>query len=130
MGRHRTPTNVLDARGSFVTHPTRKRERDGEPVPNDKLGAPPKYFDAAQKSAWRELVKITPDGVLGDSDRWIVEIASTLMAEFRENPPKFNAAKLGRLETIMARIGLSPADRAKISIPKKAKDDDPWGDFE
>ncbi len=69
------------------------------------------------KKCWREIVKLSPDGVFGNSDRWAAEIASQLMAEFRRDPVEFTAAKLARLDSLLARFGFTPSDRTKIQVP-------------
>ncbi|MBA1446771.1 MAG: hypothetical protein M3H12_02420 [Chromatiales bacterium] len=127
MSRPRTPTNVLQIRGAFDHDPQRKRQRLREPSPKGEIGAAPKYFDRSHRAVWRELLKIIPENVLGDSDGWAVELVVVLMTEFRRDPSGFNAAKLGRLETLLARLGMTPADRSKVRIlESKAKKADPW----
>ena len=37
MGRNRTPTSVLEARGAFLNHPGRKLERMNEPILNGEI---------------------------------------------------------------------------------------------
>ena len=49
MGLNRTPTAILEARGSFIGHKNRKEARAGEPVVTKKLGSPPKTFTDEQK---------------------------------------------------------------------------------
>ena len=44
MGLNRTPTAILEARGSFIGHKNRKDARAGEPVVTKRLGSPPKTF--------------------------------------------------------------------------------------
>jgi hypothetical protein len=94
MARPRTPTNVLDARGAFKKHPERRRE---DPEPAGELGEPPLYFSAPELQCWTELVSITPRGVLTARDRWVVEMAARLMAEYRELGRKFPLSGLQRL---------------------------------
>ncbi len=123
----RVPTNILEMRGSFAHDPKRRREREGEPTPKGKIGTAPKYFSRLQKTTWRELLKIIPDNVLGDSDRWAVELAVVLMVEFRADAAKFTAAKYGRLANALSVLGMTPADRSKVRIlESKAKKADPW----
>ncbi|MES9885461.1 MAG: hypothetical protein ABW140_01520 [Candidatus Sedimenticola sp. 6PFRAG1] len=127
MARHKTPTNILELRGSFDKNPQRKRLK--EPKPKGKLGTPPRHFDKEQKAAWRELVKIMPDGVAFDSDRWAVEVTVRLMVELR-NAGSVSAAKISRLETLLARLGLTPADRSKVQVHDgKDKQADPWDEL-
>src|ERR1700687_5950467 len=74
MGLNRTPTAILEARGSFINHKNRKAARAGEPVVTKRLGSPPKTCTDEQKKIWREFAKIVPPGVATHADRWAVEI--------------------------------------------------------
>ena len=125
MARPRTPTNILDARGSFDKHPERRRE---EPEPAGELGEPPNSLRAAEKRVWYELQENAPKGVLTAGDRFAVELICVLMREFRAKPSEFTAAKYTRLHGLLGSVGLTPADRSKVSGTKtKAKDD--WADL-
>jgi len=124
MARPRKPTKVLEMRGAFDKDPQRKRTK--EPEPKGDLGQPPKQLSPSAKSAWREFAKQAPDGVFGDSDRVAVEIASVLLAEFREDPAEFSAARMARLDSLLGRFGMTPADRSKVVVDKSADEEDPW----
>jgi hypothetical protein len=58
MGLNRTPTPILEARGSFISHKNRKEARAGEPVVTSKLGGRPKTFTDEQKKLWLEFAKV------------------------------------------------------------------------
>lgn len=129
MARPRTPTNVLDARGAFRKNPQRERV---DPPTAGKLRPPPKgsHFNDDRRQVWKELVKAAPKDVLTESDRFALEIACLLMVEFRENPLDFPAAKLVRLETLLGKFGMTPADRAKVAGAKdKKKNTNPFADL-
>lgn len=116
MGRPRTPSNILDARGAFDKNPNRRRV--DEPEPNGEIGEPPKRFSAAELLAWSEIVSTCAAGVFCKSDRLAVEVAAVLLAMFRADPAGIPAAKLARLDSLMARFGMTPSDRSKVSAPK------------
>lgn len=116
MGRPRTPSNILDARGAFDKNPNRRRV--DEPEPNGEIGEPPTRFNAAELVAWSEIVSTCAAGVFCKSDRLAVEVAAVLLAMFREDPAGIPAAKLARLDSLMARFGMTPSDRSKVSAPK------------
>lgn len=118
MGRPRTPTNVLDARGAFDKNPNRKRE---DPEVAGPLKGAPGHFTAEQIDIWKELVKAAPKNVLTESDRFALEIAALLLQQFRLDPIEFTAAKLVRLETLLGKFGMTPSDRAKVAGPVKKK---------
>lgn len=56
-------------------------------------------------------------GVLGNSDRLALEILCHLIIQFRKNPTEFASMKLSRMEAIMGKFGMTPADRNKIKMP-------------
>lgn len=126
MARPRTPTNVLDARGAFRKDPQRKRE---DPETVGDLGKPPAHLTAEAADCWKEIAKLAPRGVLTGSDRLSVEVASNLMSQFRLNPVEFPAAKLVRLEALLGKFGMTPADRAKVGGKKDAPKGNPFDDL-
>lgn len=126
MARPRTPTNVLDARGSFKKHPERKRQ-DAEA--SGPLTAAPNHINGAVLHAWNEIVESAPLDVLTNSDRISLEIAANLLAQFRDNPIEFTAAKLVRLEALLGKFGMTPADRAKVGGKKEAPKGNPFADL-
>ena len=117
MPQPRVPTNLLKLRGADKKNPARMEKRGNEPKPTGPLGSVPKHLTANQKKCWRQLVKIAPPGVFADCDSWAVEIASVLMAEFREDTAGFNAARLARLDSLLGRFGIVPADRSRVMLP-------------
>lgn len=116
MGRPRTPSNILDARGAFDKNPNRRRV--DEPEPNGDIGEPPERLTEDQRAAWSEIVSTCANGVLCQSDRIAVEVAAVLLAMFRADPSGIPGAKLARLDSLMARFGMTPSDRSKVSAPK------------
>ena len=81
------------------------------------------------RKCWRELVRFVQDGVFADCDAWAVEIASVLMAEFRADTGAFNAARIARLDSLLGRFGITPADRSRVTAiqpEKKNRFDDDW----
>ncbi|HEN8733336.1 TPA: hypothetical protein U8207_001723 [Pseudomonas putida] len=116
MARPRKPTNVLELTGAFKKDPQRRRE-DAEPV--GELTAPPAHINGAVLHAWKEIAKYAPRDVLTNSDRLTLELAANLLAQFRTNPLDFPAAKLVRLEAMLGKFGMTPADRSKVGGGKK-----------
>ncbi|MES9844598.1 MAG: hypothetical protein ABW131_08120, partial [Candidatus Sedimenticola sp. 6PFRAG5] len=92
-------------------------------------------FTSSRQAAFCSLSKCRggvpnlPVGVAFDSDRWVVEVTVRLMVELR-NAGSLSAAKLSRLETLLARLGLTPADRSKVQVHDgKDKQADPWDEL-
>jgi hypothetical protein len=120
MGRPRTPSNILDARGAFDKNPNRRRENEPDAVGD--VGTHPERFNAGEVLAWNDIVSTCHAGVLCRSDRLAVEMAAVLYAMFRADPAGMPAAKVARLDSLMARFGMTPSDRSKVTAPKKEKE--------
>lgn len=121
MGRPRTATEILRARGAFRKDP--QRARPGEPKPAHELRkSAPANLTPPQRAAWRRIVRICPPGVLKDSDEIVVELGACLLAEFQADPAGMGTSRIGRLMTLLGKLGLSPSDRAGLAI--KPEDDD------
>jgi phage terminase small subunit len=122
----RLPASILKARGSFKINPGRKRV---DPEAQGKLGQPPKYFTPSQKAIWKELKEILPKGLCKSADRWVCEVACVLMDEFRHDELK--ATLYQQLMSALSRLGLSPVDRARCSVPvsKASKEDNEFAEI-
>jgi phage terminase small subunit len=116
MARPRKPSAILELSGAFDHDP--QRRRPNEPVDTRELGDPPDRLPAAAKKYWAELASQAVHGVLRYSDRWTVEIASRLMLKVVTDQIK--PAELTTLRSLLASMGLSPSDRAKLSVPVEA----------
>lgn len=118
----KTPTNVLELRGSFKKHPERRAARANEPEPTGPIGSPPSHLTLTQCAAWQEIVDNAHPGVFGSSDRAALEIAAVLMAEFRQlGTAGITDARISRLISLLSSFGMTPADRAKINVTCKQK---------
>lgn len=124
MPAHRKPTTLLEASGALAHDPKRHAHRVTEPKPTEALGPAPKHFTPAQKKIWKELVSIAPKGVLFHCDRWVVETACLLMERLRSS--SFNTSDIAQLRSCLATLGMTPADRSRVSAAnddKQAQDD-------
>src|ERR1700693_570315 len=128
MGLNRTPTAILESRGSFRNHKNRRDARAGEPVVTKKLGSPPKTFTDEQKKLWHEFAKIVPAGVATYADRCAVEIVVCAMAKFRTGT--ISGTETGHLTSLLSRFGLTPADRSRVVATLAPKLDDEWADLD
>lgn len=115
-GRPRLPTAVHAATGELKRNAHRYADRAGELTVEATLGAPPSYFDKAQKAAWKEIVGRTVPGVLRAGDELIVELAVRLMLEMRDKGASFN--KANQFVSVLAQLGLTPAGRSMIKDPR------------
>lgn len=101
-------------------HPERARQRSAEPQPAGPIGGPPSTLNDAQKACYRELVTAAHAGTLSPADTFVVEMAAVLLEQFRRDPAGVSAAKLTRLQSLLASLGMSPADRSKVHATRGA----------
>jgi hypothetical protein len=115
MARPRTPTAVLELRGAFKNHPSRRKDRKFEPVVTTDLPAPPRHLDGITRATWLEMK--ARGHWLTSADRFLVEIAATLMARYRVDELK--SADVSQLIGLLGKIGFSPVERGKMDLPAK-----------
>jgi hypothetical protein len=130
MTRPRTPTQILEAKGSFLCHPERKRAREGEPKPNGLLGGPPADFDREHCAVWHEHEAKMPAGIASNWDKTAFEVLICLIFNFRrrrkEKLPQV-VGEIAQMNKLFTQFGMTPADRSRVSTkPKDEKKDDPW----
>ena len=120
MARIPQPREVAKLKGSDKLNPQRYT---GE-VPKCSMpvgDAPEDMLEGAQ-AVWFEICTFAPSGVITGADRFMLEMASNLLAEYRDDPVEFAVGKYGHLISLLARFGLSPSDRNKLAMepPKEA----------
>lgn len=128
MARPRTPSNVLELRGSFKKDPQRKRKN--EPKPTGEVGKLT-MGSTDPKEIWDELVTACAPNVLTVSDRIALEIAVEYMSQFRKDPANYPNERVRILISLLSKFGMTPSDRAKLSIPDadSSGGNDPWAKF-
>lgn len=124
MGRPPTPTHILELNGAFKNHPERKTARANEPKPTEKIGRPPSHLTLDQKLAWKELEAMVVPGLLTKTDRLVLEMIARLLVKLRDGTIKTQEVSI--LTTLIGKLGMSPADRAKVSVVANSKTDDPF----
>ena len=70
-----------------------------------------------------EIAFHLPPGVAGNSDSAAFEILVCLMEQFRHNRGGMSGSLVSLLLNLMGKFGLTPADRAKITIPAAEEKD-------
>jgi hypothetical protein len=116
MGRPRTPTGLLELRGAFKNHPSRLKDRKHEPVVLTGLPEPPRYLDSAPAAMWQEMK--SRGFWLTSADKFLVEIAATLMAKYQADNLKSGDVSL--LISLLGKIGFSPNERGRMNLPTKS----------
>jgi hypothetical protein len=115
MPRPRLPTAVLELRGAFKRNPNRKKDRQSEPIVTTSLPEPPGYLTPDTTEAWREMRE--RGWWLTSADRFLVEIAATLMARYSGDNVKSGDVSL--LIGLLGKIGFSPKERGALNLPTR-----------
>lgn len=114
-GRPRTPTRVLEMRGSFQKDPLRRAARANEPQVTTPLGEPPTSLDEAEQARWRDIASWCH--WLTVADRVLVEQTCQLWMAMRRRTGSPGQGKM--LTVNLIRLGMTPADRSKVSVPQQ-----------
>jgi hypothetical protein len=115
VSRPRTPTAVLDARGSFLHDPQRRRD---DPATSGPLPlTAPENLTAPEQAAWVELVSNAPARVLANADYAVVELTAKLIVRMRADT--LNGTQTGHLIACLGRLGMTPSDRSKVTASKE-----------
>lgn len=123
MANRPTPTALKKLAGNPGKRPMNKDE------PQPKTGAPecPEWMAGDALAEWNRIVpELDRLGVLtcvdgGVLEAYCVTYGAIVTAVKKDEPPK--AALLGQLRAYAAELGLTPAARAKLVIPKGNEND-------
>jgi len=81
---------------------------------------PPKKLTAAQRKVWDKYIE--PAKWLQDGDTALAYVFTSIMARYLKEPEGVTAAELSQMRLIAGDLGLRPAERARLSKPKKNAD--------
>lgn len=133
-GRPRKSLMELALKGAFKKDPHRLTRRLAMPAAEGEVGDPPASLSRAEKNIWRELVEITPKGVLGKSDRLALEGLSRIVAQMRKygigGKAGISKGEQSTMLQLMGKLGLTPTDRQRLTIIREEEQDDsPYAEF-
>jgi hypothetical protein len=114
MPANRKPTSVLEAAGAFERNPD--RSRPDEPNTGRGVGPAPEDLEEGVKAVWDEIVGNCAAGVFQSSDRLMLEVLCRMVVEFRSDPSGFGGRKYQQLTQLLARCGMTPADRSRVVV--------------
>jgi len=126
VARHKQPRELAELKGATKKDPQRYKKE--APTTGKALGKPPAQMPEDVVTVWKELEKCSLPGVLTSADRFVLEVAASLLVEFRANRAEFKAAKYSHLIGCLARLGLTPADRQKLGT-EKTREGNPFDEF-
>lgn len=115
MARPRTPTSILDAKGSFIKDP--QRARPSEPKTDRPIGNSPTFLTKPERKVWKQLAAQALPGVLMESDRLLFAVLVRLATKFYSGAPMM-VGETNQMITLSSKFALNPADRSKVSVEK------------
>ncbi|RYG79406.1 MAG: hypothetical protein EON59_16280 [Alphaproteobacteria bacterium] len=119
MAAPRTPVAKARVTGAAAKNPQRHRDR-GDPK-TTPLGEASIFLDEFGRQAWEGYRRELP--WLMESDRSLVEIAASVRGRLIGGQD-VGVTALSMLQSILSKMGGSPADRSKVNAP----DDEPERD--
>lgn len=124
MAAPRKPTNVLALKGAFRKDPARGRARANEPAPDGELGPAPEHLTEVERACWVEVVSLCHANTLCRADRLIVEHCARLLAMLRGAESYDDTRLQIRFEASLGKLGLSPADRSRVSALRREEENE------
>ena len=117
-GRKPKPTAL-----KLITGERESRINRDEPDPQGEVKKPAFVKHGATR-IWNQYApELERIGVLKSTDVDMFGAWCCLMAEFRESPRSFNAARFAQLRALASSFGLEPSSRSRISVPKPKETD-------
>ncbi len=111
----RTPTEIIDARGGYITHKNRKRPN--QPTDARPIGTAPKWLTTLERKVWKELVTDCAPGVLQISDRNAFAVLCRYTTKFRAGGAMLGVEVTAML-TLFGKFGMNSADRSRVTVEK------------
>jgi len=119
MANPRTPTAKARATGADIKNPGRHVTRKAPQAAT--LGKPSQFLDVNGQQAWEGFRRELP--WLMESDRALIEIASSVRGRLLAGED-VGITALSMLQSILSKLGGSPADRSKVAVPDDEKERD------
>lgn len=122
MARLRESAKILALKGAFKTHPERDRRKLIPQCKKPLQKRPPKDLAPKVQEVWKKMRKMIPEGIVFDSDIFLINIAARLQYEYDKYGDEFPSAKLSRLLVCLDKLGLSPHGREGLKVEKKKEE--------
>jgi hypothetical protein len=119
------PREIAELKGADKKNP--QRYRNEVPKNSNPVGLAPEDMTPEQQKCYFELTSYAIPNVLTQADSTIVELAASLLAEFRKDRSKFPANKIGHLMSCLTHLGMTPSARTKLNVSKE-KPKNPYSD--
>jgi hypothetical protein len=119
MSNPRLPVAKAHATGAAIKNPGRHADRK-KPKGTRPVGEPYKMMSEAEQIQWHEFVQDLP--WLNSSHRVLLRLACVLAASM--DTADFGVSKAQALGSILSKLGATPADESKVSVPDGDDEED------
>lgn len=119
MPKPRLPAMKAAVTGAAAKNPGRFKGRANPKV--KPIGAPPEHLTVHAKRAWRMFVSRMP--WLTASDEAMLELASMIRGLILAGED-VGVQKLGLYATTLSKLGASPTDRTKVTMPDEDEEEE------
>lgn len=119
MANHRLPVAKAKVTGADVKNPGRHAGRK-QPSGTRAVGEPYRLMTDAQQAQWFEFVRDLP--WLNSSHRVLLRLACKLAVDM--DGEDFGVSKAQALGSILSKLGATPVDESKITVPDETSEED------
>ncbi len=119
MAAPRTPVGKAKVTGAAMRNPKRHADR-AEPQ-TGSLGGAPMHLDKYAKRAWERFRAELP--WLTSGDKALLEIASMVRGEMLKGEIP-GVTKLSMYQSVLSKLGATPTDRSKVTLPDDPEEED------
>lgn len=121
MANHRLPAQKAAVSGAALKNPGRHAGRKA-PKNTRALGEPYARMTEGQKLAWEEYRAELP--WLNSSHRPLLRLACIWTAKMDDPDAEFGVSATQALSSILSKLGATPVDETKVSVPDDDDGDD------
>src|SRR5690606_30500729 len=118
--RSRLPKLKAEVSGAHLAHPSRFKDRTG-PKNARPVGDPYPRMTKEQKAVWLEMAAEMP--WLNSAHRQLLRLACLLAARL-DTAPEFGVAASRALTQLLAKLGATPVDAARLNLGCDAEEDE------
>jgi hypothetical protein len=122
MSAPRKSLAALEASGTLQKNRGRYQLRVEAASPSavKSIGRAPAHFDRDQKSIWREVCRIAPEGTLTVADRISLEMLVRIVHKVRFGTPTMGEAN--NVQKLLGKFFMNPFDRQRADLaPQQSK---------
>lgn len=128
MARHRIPIETQLLKGADKKNPSRFPAN--VPKSTVPVGECPDDLSEPERVIWDDIVAAVPGGLLTRLDRFLLKTTCRLIAYVDKTPiQELPTGKFNLMVQCLARLGFTPADRAKLGMNEPPAEPNEFAQF-